>query len=120
MELMAGRVSTGGEGGAPAGRTNSVMLWAGTVSIKVLPVRPTSLRRLMELAEVSCHTWAVPAPKKLVRLRATIAVALNCLLMTITVSAPSEDRSAAKAETMSGFGSEVLTLLSPKADLLPS
>ena len=38
----------------------------------------------------------------------------------MSVSAPSDERTAAKVETLSGFGPVALTLVSPKVDLLPS
>ena len=74
----------------------------------------------MLLAEVSCHTWLVPAGRKLVRLMVAIALAVSCLLITISVSAPSEVRVAPKVETVSGFGPLALILVSPKVELLPS
>ena len=40
--------------------------------------------------------------------------------MTITVSAPSVERWAAKAATVSGFGAVADTLVSPNVDRLPS
>ncbi len=40
--------------------------------------------------------------------------------MTMTVSAPSAERWAANAETLSGLGAVAATLVSPNVDLLPS
>ena len=44
----------------------------------------------------------------------------NCLLITMTVKAPSDDRTLANADTVSGFGTDADTLVSPNVDLLPS
>ena len=47
------------------GTTTMVMLWAGTLSDRLVPPTETSPSRLIELAEVSCHTEALPAGVKL-------------------------------------------------------
>src|ERR1039458_8432901 len=101
-----------------AGRMNKVMLWAGRLLVMVDPVKLRSLSRTMVLAAVSCQTWAEPAWVKLVRLIVGRAPAVSCLLITMMVRAPSEERSAAKMETLSGFGPVALTLISPKPALL--
>src|SRR6516162_3947559 len=96
----------------------SVMLWGGTVLLKVFPVNAKSLSRVIVFALVSCQTCAVFAGRKFVKFNSTGVVLVNCLLITIAVSAPSLERSAANAETLSGFGTVALTLVSPKVDLL--
>ena len=68
----------------------------------------------------NCHTCAVPMFGKFVTLIVTAAFVVACLLITITVKAPSLDRVAAKVETLSGFGPIAATLVSPKPDLFPS
>src|SRR6266404_3661653 len=102
--------------GLPAGTTNSVMLWAGTVLLKPFPAKLRSLRRVTEFAEVSCHRCATPEDRKLVRLTVADALAVSCLLISIVVSAPSPERTAAKQATLSGFGPVAETLVSPKPD----
>ena len=75
---------------------------------------------MIALAEVSCQTCAVPRGGKLARLTVAGVLPDRSLLITITVSAPSAVRCAAKAETASGFGAVAATLVSPNVDLLPS
>ena len=97
------------------------MLCAGTIVLSMLPDTVTSLRRLMVLVDVSCQTWAVPAITKFARFTVSAELVCNCLLITITVNAPSEERMAAKEETRSTFvETPSETLVSPKVDLLPS
>ena len=57
---------------------------------------------------------------KFVKLIVTVALALSCLLITIAVNAPSDERTAANAETLSGLGAVADTLVSPKLDSFPS
>src|SRR5207248_3888337 len=103
--------------GVAAGSTKSVMLCAGTVLLTLLLAYSASARRLIEFAEVNCQTCAVPAPLKFAMLRTTGVVPFNALLMTITVNALSEERTAANEERLSGFGTVADTLVSPNADL---
>src|ERR1039458_4547165 len=103
-----------------AGSTKSVMLCAGTVLLKPLSGKLRSPSRLMALADVNCQTWAVPFARKLLSVTDAVALDVSCLLMTISVSAPSEERTAANVATLSGFGPVAETLVSPKVDLLPS
>src|SRR5258705_6541183 len=100
--------------GFPGASTKSVMLCAGSVLLKLFPRKLTGLGCVMALAEVSCHTWAVPLERKFERFIVTVAVAVGCLLISIAVSAPSDDRKAAKVETLSGLGPVADTLVSPK------
>src|SRR5262245_31616368 len=96
-------------GGAPAGTTNSVMLWAGSEVLRLDPVRDTSARRVIVLAAVSCHTRAGPDAVTWLRLRVTGVLPERTLLITITVSALSVERSAAKAARVSGLGTPART-----------
>src|SRR5262245_60328164 len=107
-------------GAPPAGTTKSVMLCGGTVLLTLLPVKLKSLRCVIALDEVSCQRCATPLERKLVRLMVADALAVSCLLISMTVSAPSLERAAAKQATLSGFGTVAETLVSPKPDLLPS
>ena len=88
--------------------------------LKVFPVKERSPKRVMLLAEVSCHICAVPLGRKLVNVTLAGAALESCLLMTTNVSAPSVERVAAKVATVSGFGAVAEMLVSPKADWLPS
>ncbi len=82
-------------------------------------VTPTSACRWIALDEESRHTWAVALELKLARLTFTSALEAT-LLIAITVSAPSDVRSAANTDRLSGFGPLALTLTSPNVDLAPS
>src|SRR6185295_5640736 len=100
---------------------NNVMLLDGTVFVnaifeKLMSLRCVMLATVWSAGEVdfNCHTCAVPRFGKLVRLIATAALVVACLLSTITVSAPSPARTAAKVDTRSGFGPVAETLVSPK------
>jgi hypothetical protein len=42
------------------------MLWGGKLFVKEFPVNARSLKRVIELAEVSCQTCAVPLGRKFV------------------------------------------------------
>src|ERR1035438_3172072 len=96
------------------------MLCEGTVSLRMLFVNDTSARWVMILADVSCQRCAEPVALKLATLALTGVALLRSLLMTMSVSAPSEVRTALNAERLSGFGTDVRTLVSPNVDLLPS
>jgi hypothetical protein len=72
------------------------------------------------VAAVSCQICAVPRCANVESAIVAVEPADNCLLMTMTVRAPSADRSAAKADTTSGLAVVAATLVSPNADLLPS
>ena len=50
---VAEATATGGWLGVPCGSTSSVMLWAGAVNDAALPLKLTSLSRVMALAEVN-------------------------------------------------------------------
>ena len=100
----------------PVGSTNKVTLCAGTVVLKLDPVKAASARRVMAFAEVSCQARATPVAEKLARLRVTGVVPESTLLTTITVIAPSLERCAAKAERASGLGTLAVTLVSPKVE----
>src|SRR5258708_3282464 len=84
----------------PGASRNRVMLWAGSVLLKLFPRKLTGVGCAMVLAEASCHIWAVPLDRKFERFMVTSALAVSCLLITIAVSAPSDDRKAAKVETL--------------------
>src|SRR5688572_19763884 len=105
---------------APAGTTKRVMLRAGTDVEKLLPPNVTLARRLMELAAVNCHGSARPALEKLARFTVTGVLPERYFERTMMVSAPSEERWAPKAATLSGLGPVAETLVSPNVDLLPS
>ena len=113
--------AVGGVVTVPAGITNSVMLCEGTVVVMVLLATATSARRAMDVcdAELICQACAVPVVAKFARLTVT-GVLPCCLLITITVSAPSELRIEANAERLSGFAVAAETLVSPKVEFLPS
>jgi len=113
-------VGTGGGGTAEAGKTKRLMLWAGTVALKLLPLTAISDSFEMVFAEVNCQTLATPEFVKLARFAVVVALAPNCLLITRIVSAPSDERRAAYADTLSGLGTMAVTLVSPKPDLAPS
>ena len=83
----------------PAGITNNVMLCAGTVVEIALPETGTAAAWVMLVcaAEEICHTSAADPLAKFARLRVT-GVAPACLLITITVKAPSDERTAANDE----------------------
>src|SRR5581483_750046 len=112
--------ATGGWFALAAGSTNKVTLWGGRVAAKLLPVKLTSARRVMAFAAVRRQTWALPLCGKLAMLSVAGVLPERYLLITMIVSAPSLERSAANTETLSGFGPEAATLVSPKVDLLPS
>src|SRR6266542_2577061 len=87
------KVGVGGGGGAvPVGRTKRVMLCAGSVVVKLPPETVTSERRVMLLAAVSCHGWAVPPLAKLARLTVTVAEPERTLFTSTRVMAPSAAR----------------------------
>src|ERR1035438_4043487 len=71
------------------------------------------------VAEEIWYACAVPLVGKFARLMAT-GVLPCCLLITMTVSAPSEERTAAKDESLSGFATVTETLVSPNVESLPS
>src|ERR1035438_9788647 len=96
------------------------MLCEGTVSVRRPLANEMSARRVMILADVSCQRCAEPVALKLARLALTGVALLRSLLMTMSVSAPSDVRTALNAERLSGFGTDVRTLVSPNVDLLPS
>ena len=105
---------------AAPGTTTIVMLWAGTVSARLLPETARSGRRLIALAEVSCQREALPRGLKPASDSVTVVEPDSTLLITTTVNAPSAARTAAKADSSSGLGTAALTLVSPKAPPLPS
>ena len=108
----------GGLGGAElAGTTNNVMLCAGSVTPKLVPLRADvgEARDRVGRRELPDLRRAAHAAK-LARLTVTGVLADRYLLTTMTVSAPSAERTAAKAETVSGFGDVAATLVSPKVD----
>src|SRR5215831_16693584 len=100
--------------------TSRVMLCMGADRLKLAPLKLRSLSRVIELVAVNCHTWATPAAEKFARFIAASEVAVKLLLITITVSAPSLDRSAANEDRVSGSGTESETLTSPNVDFAPS
>src|SRR5579864_6232106 len=103
-----------------AGTTNSVMLCCGSVAAMApLEIR-TSASFCMELDAVSCQTCADDPAANWLRLRETGVEPLRYLLTTMTVNAPSLDRTAANAATLSGSGTVADTLVSPNADFAPS
>jgi hypothetical protein len=73
-------------------------------------------------APASCQTCAADPGLKpaMATLTAAAGLPASCLLITMTVRAPSEDRVAAKAATVSASGALASTLVSPKVDLAPS
>jgi hypothetical protein len=88
--------------------------------VRLFPLKVTSARGAIVFAEVNCHTLALEPWAKLARLIVVGVLLVRYLLITITVSAPSDERRAAKAERLSGFGTVACTLVSPNVDLLPS
>src|SRR5207248_5251520 len=104
----------------PAGTTSSVMLCGGSVTASAEPATATSGRRAIVLAAVSCQARAAPPETKLAMLITAGVLPDDDLLTTMTVSAPSDDRNAANAATASGLGAVAATLVSPKAERLPS
>src|SRR5262245_51490227 len=109
----------GGLIGPLPGTTNSVMLCGGSVAVSTAPEIVRSASRVMTLVAVSCHACAAPRGVKLAMEIAAV-VPDDALLIAITVSAPSSVRTAANADTASGFGTTAATLVSPNVDLLPS
>src|ERR1041385_3094106 len=107
-------------GAVPGETTKRVMLWGGSVLVMVVPVKLKAPRFEMVLTAVNCQSCPVPLGRKLFTLTETAAAVESCLLITMRVSAPSAERVAAKADTLSGLGTAAATLTSPKADLLPS
>src|SRR6202008_468114 len=103
----------GGRIGPLPGITNRVMLCAGSVAVIVVPDTGTSATRVMALALVSCQACAGARGVKFAMLTVAVVV-VEDLLMAISVSAPSAVRTAANAETVSGFGTAAATLTSPK------
>jgi len=100
--------------------TNSVMLCAGSVATKLVPVMLTSALWVMALVAVSCHTWVVPRCANEEMLTVVVTAVDSCLLITMIVKAPSDERAAANADTASAFGATAETLVSPNVDLFPS
>src|SRR6266571_4456753 len=118
---FAEAAATGGAFGTPpAATTKRVTLCAGTVALNAPPVTLTSLSRVIAFAEVSCQACALAPAEKFERFTVTGVLPESTLLITITVRAPSLERTAAKLERLSGFGTLATALVSPKADLLPS
>src|SRR5690242_12762758 len=108
-----------GRAAEPGDKTYSVILCAGTLLVRELPANARSLRRVSWFAAVSCQTLAVPravTPRK----ETITGVLAVVLLMTISVRAWSDERSAANAARLSGFATAAETLVSPKADFAPS
>src|SRR5258708_3823139 len=93
-----------------AGQDLTDLAAAGTILLNELPVKLRSLRWVMAFEDVSCHRCATPEGRKFVRLIVLVAGVASCLLITINVSAPSDDRKAAKAATLSGFKPDADTL----------
>src|SRR5215831_13162848 len=106
--------------GAAGAITSRVMLSTGADRLKLAPLKLRSLSRVMELADVNCHTWATPAAEKFARFTAASEAVVKLLLITITVKAPSLDRCAANDDRVSGSGTESETLTSPNVDFAPS
>ena len=76
----------------------------------------------MAFEEVSWITCAVVPATKFAKFKFKVSSVLpeRTLLITMTVSAPSDARNAANAERLSGAGAIAETLVSPNADPLPS
>src|SRR5688572_15247710 len=108
-----------GDAAVPAGTTKSVMLRAGRVAEKLVPPKLMLERRLIAFADVSCQGSARPALVKPARLTVTGVVPDRYFERTMMVRALSDDRWAAKAATVSGFGPVAETLVSPNVDLFP-
>jgi hypothetical protein len=120
---VADALATGGWlAGAPdAGITKSVTLCAGTLATKPEPDTVTSASRVIAFDAVSCHACAGDPAEKFARFTVTGVEPESTFEITITVSAPSVDRSAAKTDTLSGFAVEIArTLVSPNPERLPS
>ena len=105
----------------PAGITSSVMLWDGTVVETELFDTFTSAKWVIDVwdAELICQACAVPEVEKFARLSVT-GVLPCCLLINITVNAPSDWRSDANADRLSGLATFASTLVSPKVESFPS
>ena len=107
----------------PAAKMYSVTLCGGTVADRrPLSDMLTSTWRVMPAeAEDSLQTCTAEAAVKLPSCTAIGASAPDSsLLMTTRVSAESAERVAAKADSVSGSGTLVETLTSPKVDFAPS
>src|SRR5262245_14168871 len=97
------------------------MLCAGTLVDNDPPATAMSVRCVIALDEVSCHRCAAAPAVKFVRLTVTGVEPDSTFEITITVSAPSLDRSAANTERLSALEVDVaLTLVLPNVDLLAS
>src|SRR5262245_1837806 len=96
-----------GSGAAATGITDRVTLGDGSVAESTLPTRGTLPRGVMEVpAPATWKPCALGPGVKPAMFTLTWAEAppARFLLITITVSAPSEARVAAKAATVSGSG----------------
>src|SRR5258706_5203452 len=100
-----------------AGTTSNVTLCAGTVSVKALV--DTSPTRVIA-PPASCQRCAAAPAVKFATLIVAAAVPFSALLTIMIVNAPSVERTAAKAATLSGSGPVAATLTSPNADFAPS
>src|SRR3954467_15382731 len=97
------------------------MLCGGRLTPSVEPDKATSATRVIAFVAVSCQACAGPAPRtKLAMVICAGAVTDAALLIAMIVRAPSRDRTAANAATLSGSGAAAVTLVSPKLEPLPS
>ena len=92
---------------------------AQVVSVLLLTATLASCVIEVCAAELICQACAVAFAVKPAKFTVT-GVLPCCLLITITVSAPSVPRTAANAERLSGFATAAETLVSPNVELLPS
>ena len=70
---------------------------------------------------VSCQTWAAAPGEKFARFTVTGVDPDDVFEITITVKAPSPDRSAANTDRLSALAVDVArTLVSPKVERFPS
>src|ERR1017187_6394436 len=106
--------------GGTDGTTNSVRLCGGNALLIMPLTTETSASRAITLAEFNCQTCAEVFAGKLATLMLAGVTLVRSLLMTRIVSAPSFVRTAENAARLSGVGTVMLTLMSPKVDLLPS
>src|SRR5262245_36293188 len=117
---VAEGLATGGWFVEPGGTTNSVTLCGGSVAVSWPCTIDTSASRVMRLPALSCQACAVAAGVKFASDTVVAVVAVSDLTITSTVSAPSLERCAAKAATVSGFGPVAATLVSPNVECVPS
>ena len=97
-----------------------MMLCGGTDRLRLLPLKPTSARRVMVFAAVSCQTCAVPPCWKLARLIVAGVLRRQVLVDDHHRQRAVRRRCGRERGHVSGLGVVAATLVSPNVDLLPS